>query len=565
MSHNPTTMARPMAASVIYQPWVRGPPSRRARVDYALEVLQGRSGWVEEGDKVQICRSPLSPVDGVVEQIVEEGDGSANSPIALKVRTSIGLDAVLGSCVRKAAKISVIAPGAGLGSVGSIYADLGRDSRFQVQVVGKKGVNYDRYPLGWETGSSPPNLASFGTDIARIGIPERTDCFIFGSRGGQAVLPVLWQALGDSVPPSVVINGGCAMNLPGSACRWPQHAVTLMLLGGQDYFRGSSSAEEYLQQTCRCVPTQNRTTALIYLPEMKHMPQKEVLDAMMFAMVLAALSWQESPQHPPLGFFRAAMQALEQEGFGGRLLYTVADADTGSWRELIFGPQVRDRPPQPPSPRAARAARAPPPPGTAVSVMPIEVALAQTPQSHREAAAQARRMVKELTRMGVGESAPCNGAPFRWELRVAPQAFVKFGLESRLQCQRLLEFADGQECEAYAAEDELPQPAYTAGRQLAPGKLALGEGSSTPQQLIELVARRRLSLAQQPQTAQPVSQSAWRYAQELRHDLPHMLPQKVHMYSVPPQKQTATQASAYASLSNTSHHKPSPMAQGGHK
>ena len=39
---------------------------------------------------------------------------------------------------------------------------------------------------------------------------EQWHCMVFGSRGGQVVLPELWAALGNKVPPSIVINGGAA-------------------------------------------------------------------------------------------------------------------------------------------------------------------------------------------------------------------------------------------------------------------------------------------------------------------------------------------------------------------
>lgn len=78
---------------------------------------------------------------------------------------------------------------------------------------------------------------------------RREDCLLFGSRGGQVVLPHVWRSLGDKTPPAVVINGGCSMGLPKPAA-WPRGAVTLLLMGGQDNFRGSMSPEDRALRCC---------------------------------------------------------------------------------------------------------------------------------------------------------------------------------------------------------------------------------------------------------------------------------------------------------------------------
>ncbi|CAE7639902.1 rnf141, partial [Symbiodinium necroappetens] len=137
------------------------------------------------------------------------------------------------SLLQKAARLLIVAPGAGVKTLGTRFRALGAEPGFQVEVAGRKGVLYDRYPECWDTGAGAPNLRTFGEDLVRMGIHRRADCLIFGSRGGQVVLPLMWSALGDEVPPSVVVNGGCAMQLPGPAVRWPHRAVTVMLLGGQ--------------------------------------------------------------------------------------------------------------------------------------------------------------------------------------------------------------------------------------------------------------------------------------------------------------------------------------------
>jgi len=210
------------------------------------------------------------------------------------------------------------------------------------------------------------------------------------------------------------------MGLPGPRTHWPANAVTVMLLGGQDYFRGAKSSEEYLLDTRKHVSPWNSSTAFLYVAEMKHMPQEEIIGAVLPHLVSTALTWKDKV---PLEKLMSAVQALEHLGWGGRLCYT---AGPGLWKELAFGGPWTDRPPAPPSPRPPRRPRTPCPPGTAVSVTPIHTALTQTPEYHREAAAVARRMAEDL------KSDPHNQALF----------------------ERLTEFAAGQDAEAWAAEDD---------------------------------------------------------------------------------------------------------------
>eukprot|EP00441_Pelagodinium_beii_P046918 CAMPEP_0197624044 /NCGR_PEP_ID=MMETSP1338-20131121/3856_1 /TAXON_ID=43686 ORGANISM="Pelagodinium beii, Strain RCC1491" /NCGR_SAMPLE_ID=MMETSP1338 /ASSEMBLY_ACC=CAM_ASM_000754 /LENGTH=459 /DNA_ID=CAMNT_0043194141 /DNA_START=52 /DNA_END=1432 /DNA_ORIENTATION=+ len=373
--------------------------------------------------------------EGMVEDIDEQGRREEDRGLA-KVSTQQGVESLtLGDASRlllrevwtprKAFRVSIVAPGAGVGSVGSVFAKLGSSPSLQVDVVGKKGMPYDRYPDSWESGAAAPNLQTFARDIVRIGVPLRTDCFILGSRGGQVVLPVIWEAMGNASPPAVVVNGGCAMGLPGPPTQWPARAVTVMLLGGQDYFRGAKSSYEYLLDTRKHVSSQNASTAFLYVPEMKHMPQEELLGAVLPRLVSAALTWNDDV---PLEQLLSAAQALECSGWGGRLCYT---SGPGLWKEMVFGQPTMDRPPAPPSPRPPRQPRAPCPFGTAVSVTPIKLALMQTSEHHRQAAAEARRMAKELS--------------------ADPQ--------KRLLCNQLVEFAHGQDAEAWVAEEDCQQDA----------------------------------------------------------------------------------------------------------
>ena len=97
----------------------------------------------------------------------------------------------------------------------------------------------DCYPDTWQSGRPSPNLQSFGEDVVRAGVHNRrlaetrehhgfsssesiesrlfgfsklsgVDCFLFGSRGGQVVLPILWQALRNASPPSWHLKIQCA-------------------------------------------------------------------------------------------------------------------------------------------------------------------------------------------------------------------------------------------------------------------------------------------------------------------------------------------------------------------
>eukprot|EP00933_Yihiella_yeosuensis_P071135 TRINITY_DN7932_c1_g3_i1.p1 TRINITY_DN7932_c1_g3~~TRINITY_DN7932_c1_g3_i1.p1 ORF type:complete len:583 (+),score=144.87 TRINITY_DN7932_c1_g3_i1:93-1841(+) len=428
-----------MAISVVRQPWITRHPARK---QCSRRSRTSKSKFIEEGDKVQFWNDfDRQWMDGEVGQTC---DGDESSVVTV-LNMSGDAEKVPSNLIKKAAKISLIAPGGGLGSVGCVYSKLDADSRFQVDVVGRKGILYDAYPECWDCGAPPPNLASFGADIVSMEVPEQTDCFICGSRGGQVVLPEIWRSYGNESPPSVVINGGCAMSLPGPPFEWPDLAVTVMLLGGQDFFKGSRSSKRYLDDTCKEVSPRNSSTILIYLPEMKHMPQLEILDVLMTPMVLAALSAKDLPlEQGPLPLLREALGVLEVRGWGGHLRYTSAP---GEWKEMLFGRQVPDRPPRPPSPRAPKVPREPCPRGTAVSVLPIKVALQATSRTHKEAAMEARQMAAamEIYLSGSKDSEELDDLKHRR--------------------QRLLEFAAGQDAEAWAAEGEELEKMREQGQQ----------------------------------------------------------------------------------------------------
>jgi len=223
---------------------------------------------------------------------------------------------------------------------------------------------------------------------------------------------------------------------------------------------------QYLGNTVRCVGADNRTTAVLYIPEMTHMPQKEVMGAVIAPLLLAALFWRRSPNDAPLRQLSAAGRALEQLGFASRLLYT---GGPGQWQEMQFGPQTPDTPAKPLSPRAPKPPRQPPvvPLGTAPAVLPMATVAALTPEKHRELAAQALREADAL----------------------AVQA--RHPEEVQAMRQRLLEFAAGQEGDAYAAEgdSEGKQSPKPAPQPSQPQYSAHAQGPNRMQAAVPMLSR----------------------------------------------------------------------------
>jgi len=228
--------------------------------------------------------------------------------------------------------VRVVAPGAGTKMNGAVYTALGRDPAFNVEVWGDSRTPYDRYPEDWPGGDRAPNLESFAQDLMDHRLLESSDCLIFGSRGGQVVLPYLWKYRGADVPPAIVINGGCAGNLPQQV-HWPIQAISIILIGGQDEFRGNFSYEEYIADTKAKVPAQNMTTAVLFVNEMYHMPQSHLLGALLPHFLAGLISWQAS-RSPPLAQFDAILCALMRGGFNGRLSYKGSQQQL--WEEVPF-------------------------------------------------------------------------------------------------------------------------------------------------------------------------------------------------------------------------------------
>jgi len=206
---------------------------------------------------------------------------------------------------------------------------------FRIEIAGKSQAAYDRYPNSWPQGSTGQNLETFAWDLLDQGVVGRSDLLVVGSRGGQVVLPWLWRALDNRTPPAVVINGGCAMKLPAAIC-WPRGAISFLLMGGLDNFRGAMSKEAYVADAKSRVPAENRTTAILFVNEMTHMPQSDLLRAVLPFMLKVLLAWKEmGPAQPPLREFDALLSSLARTAcWSGRLLYTQS---AGVWQETAFG------------------------------------------------------------------------------------------------------------------------------------------------------------------------------------------------------------------------------------
>jgi len=229
-------------------------------------------------------------------------------------------------------KVGVVAPGGGTGINAAAYQTL-QAQGFTVEILGASRTPYDRYPPGFQDGCQPPNLESFGKDLVSQGKVDSCEAFIVGSRGGQVVLPVFWKMRGNQVPPTVVINGGCSMNLP-TPSGWPEQAVSFLLLGGQDYFKNNQSTDDYFAQTCGNVNPKNSTTAVLFVEEMGHMPQVQMLISILEHMLLAVVRWK-SFGAVPTAKFEHILTILSKGGFSGRFAYTKS---AGAWGQLAFSP-----------------------------------------------------------------------------------------------------------------------------------------------------------------------------------------------------------------------------------
>eukprot|EP00913_Durusdinium_trenchii_P013983 g13130.t1 len=227
--------------------------------------------------------------------------------------------------------VAVVAPGAGTGINGAIYSELGRNPGFKVEVIGRSRAPYDVYPPCWPHGAAAPNLQTFAEEESRscesfarcaddalcwevleTRVHERVRCMVFGSRGGQVVLPQMWQAqamgLAAEVPPAVVINGGCAMKLP-TAVAWPESQVLFLLIGGKDNFRGHLSIDEYIMET-RTMGFADGSGEL--RSEMTHMPQQHLFRGLLGLMLKSIAAWKAEAR-VPLEIFRKVLSFLRKD------------------------------------------------------------------------------------------------------------------------------------------------------------------------------------------------------------------------------------------------------------
>jgi len=109
----------------------------------------------------------------------------------------------LGADISTDISVSVVAPGGGTGINSSVYASLGRKDGVSLNFLGHSRAPYDRYPESWaEEGGPPPNLETFALDLVAQSCLDNVDCLVVGSRGGQVVLPTLWDVMGAHVPPA---------------------------------------------------------------------------------------------------------------------------------------------------------------------------------------------------------------------------------------------------------------------------------------------------------------------------------------------------------------------------
>lgn len=133
------------------------------------------------------------------------------------------------------------------------------------------------------------------------------------------------------MPPAVVINGGCAQT-GSNPSWWPETAVTFLLLGGRDYFRGGMPDGEYVAFTKGRVPAGSTTTAILFVREMEHMPQAPLLGAILRDAISAAISWRASGRVLVPGL-RVLLSALSAGGWTGQLSYT---SSSGAWEDIAF-------------------------------------------------------------------------------------------------------------------------------------------------------------------------------------------------------------------------------------
>jgi hypothetical protein len=119
------------------------------------------------------------------------------------------------------------------------------------------------------------------------------------------------------------------MALP-MAVNWPKTATTFLLLGGCDEFRGNATFSEHLAVTKGRVPAENTSTAILYINEMLHMPQAQLLKLALPLMLKALLSWKSSNLAPQQILQQLAI-VLSHAGWTGQLSYKTV---SGTWQDV---------------------------------------------------------------------------------------------------------------------------------------------------------------------------------------------------------------------------------------
>lgn len=122
------------------------------------------------------------------------------------------------------------------------------------------------------------------------------------------------------------------MKLPSDVV-WPDDAVTFLLIGGQDFFRGTLSPEQYLIDIKSRVPTSNGTTGILYVREMQHMPQASLLQFTLPLMLKVLQFWGDGRKDSIDNVLQALLAALASAGWSGELHFT---RDPNVWVELEF-------------------------------------------------------------------------------------------------------------------------------------------------------------------------------------------------------------------------------------
>merc|ERR1719478_1923724 len=107
------------------------------------------------------------------------------------------------------------------------------------------------------------------------------------------------------------------MGLP-TQVQWPSNAVTFLLLGGKDYFCQNKSPADYLADAQRRVPMANMTTAIVFVNEMSHMPQPNLLTPILQHMISAVRSWKAHGLKPA-NEFATILSNLRAGGWTGKL------------------------------------------------------------------------------------------------------------------------------------------------------------------------------------------------------------------------------------------------------